>query len=101
MEHKNSGRKDTGRTDKYSDESPAKDFADYRKDYPKKDETARKEAKDITDKKAKPHFIGKKSFEAKKQELISHLQNLQETFSHQDLKSWKAKEKQLREALDE
>jgi hypothetical protein len=42
-----SGRKDTGRTDKYSDETPKKDYQDYRSDYPK-DETARKIYKDIT-----------------------------------------------------
>jgi len=87
---KGSGRKDTGRTDKYSDESPAKDYADYRKDYPLAEETARKQAKDISDGKVKPHFIGKKSIEVKKQELIAHLNNFQETFNSVEFNNWKS-----------
>lgn len=55
------------RTDKYSDETPKKDYQDYRTDYAKSEETARKISKDITDGKLKPQFIGKKSIEVKKQ----------------------------------
>lgn len=41
---KDSGRKNTGRTDKYSDETPRKDYEDFRKDHPK-DEIDRKNPK--------------------------------------------------------
>lgn len=94
-----SGRKDTGRTDKYSDESPAKDYADYRKDYPNDNKEPRKIAKDISDEKIKPRFIGPKTFEIKQQELISHIQNYQETFSNADKKQWLAKYDELKRAV--
>ena len=97
---KDEGRKDTGRTDKYSDESPKKDFADYRKDYPNDNKEPRKEAKDISDRKTKPYFIGPKSIEAKKQELISHIQNRKETDNRQMIKEWKSKLKILEDQLD-
>lgn len=97
----NSGRKDTGRTDKYSDETPEKDFKDYRKDYPNDNKEPRKEAKDITDGKTKPHFIGRKSKEVQKQELISHIQNYQETFNNAETKVWKNRLKELMEKLEE
>jgi len=65
------GRKDTGRTDKYSDETPLKDYQDYRKDYPKEDEgKARKEMA------ANGRIeTQKKTVEMLKQELISKIQN--------------------------
>lgn len=97
--HFNSGRKDTGRTDKYSDETPLKDYQDYRNDYPLKDENAREIARDITLKKRPVQFIGKKSLEVRKQELVSHIQSYQETFSHQAKKAWINKLKELNEAL--
>ncbi len=90
-----SGRKNTGRTDKYSDETPRKDYQDYRKDYPKEDETARKEAKDITDGKTKPHFIGPKSVAVKRQELIAHLNSYQETFNSVEDNEWLSKANDL------
>jgi len=96
---KNEGRKDTGRTDKYSDESPKKDYDDYRKDYPNDNKEPRKTAKDITDGKIKPIHIGGKSIEVKKQELVSHIQNYQETFNNQETKAWKAKLRELLEAI--
>lgn len=65
-----SGRKDTGRTDKYSNESPKKDYQDYKTDYPKAEETARKISKDITDNKLKPQHVGTKSLEVRKQNLF-------------------------------
>ena len=95
-----SGRKDTGRQDKYSDETPKKDYQDYRTDYPKAEETARKIAKDITDGKRKPEHIGVKSREVQKQELISHIQNYRETFNNQEKKAWKIKLSGLMEALE-
>ena len=92
---KDSGRKDTGRTDKYSDETPRKDYQDYRTDYPKAEETARKIAKDITDGKIEPRHIGRKSLEVKKQELISHVQNFRETFTNAEKKAWLLKKDEL------
>ena len=74
------GRKNTGRTDKYSDEDPLTDYKQYRKDYPK--DNARKQAEDISNKKVNPHFIGKKSIEVRRQELISHIQNFPEFFEN-------------------
>ena len=93
-----SGRKDTGRSDKYSDETPAKDYKDYRQDYPNDD--ARRIAKEITDGKRKPEHIGVKSREVQKQELISHIQNYRETFTNQEKKAWKIKLAGLMEALE-
>ena len=94
-EHKNSGRKDTGRTDKYSDETPEKDYADYRKDYPNDNKEPRNISKDISDGRIPPRFIGPKSFEAKRQELISHIQNFKETFSNAEKKIWVSKYSEL------
>ena len=94
-----SGRKDTGRTDKYSDETPLKDYQDYRKDYPA-DDTARKISKDITDGKLKPQHIGRKSIEVRKQELISHVQNYQDSFSNAEKKAWLNKKDELVRSLE-
>ena len=74
--------------DKYNDESPKKDFKDYRADNSGVKE-ARAIAKEITLKLRKPEFIGVKSLEAKKQELISHIQSYQETFNNAERKAWK------------
>lgn len=79
-EYKDTGRKNTGRTDKYSDEDPLKDYQDYRKDFPKDKETARDTAKKISSGDIPPQHIGPKSLEVKKQELISHVQNMPEFF---------------------
>jgi hypothetical protein len=94
-----SGRKNTGRTDKYSDESPKKDYDDYRKDYPNDNKQPRKDAKDITDGKIKPKHLGKKSIEVRKQELTSHIQNFRETFNSAELNVWENKLNQLKSAL--
>ena len=59
----------------------------------------RKEAKDITSGKSKPHFIGPKSKEVKKQELVSHIQNFQETFNSAELNVWENKFNVLKAAL--
>lgn len=98
--HTDTGRKDTGRTDKYSDESPKKDYQDYRSDYPKAEETARKISKDISDGKLKPQHIGKKSMEVRKQELISHVQNFRETFTNAEKKDWLGKKDELVRQLE-
>ena len=98
--HIDSGRKDTGRTDKYSDETPKKDYQDYRTDYPKAEETARKISKDITEGKLKPQHIGKKSMEVRKQELISHIQNFKETFTNAEKKEWLGKKDELVRQLE-
>ncbi len=95
-----SGRKDTGRTDKYSDETPLKDYQDYRKDYPKEEETARKISKEITDGVRKPTHIGSKSLEVRKQEFISHIQNFNESFSNAEKKAWMIKKDELVRALE-
>ena len=100
VEQKDSGRKDTGRVDKYSDETPRKDYQDYRSDYPKAEETARKISKDITDGKLKPQHIGRKSIEVRKQELVSHIQNFKETFTNQEKKAWMNKKDELVRALE-
>ena len=100
VEQKDSGRKYTGRTDKYSDETPRKDYQDYRSDYPKEQETARKISKDITDGVIKPQHIGNKSIEVRKQELISHVQNFKETFSNQEKKAWIYKKDELVRSLE-
>jgi hypothetical protein len=92
-------RKDTGRTDKYSDETPRKDYQDYRSDYPK-DETARKISKDITEGKLKPQHIGVKSLEVRKQELVSHIQNFKETFTNAEKKAWMYKKDELVRKLE-
>ncbi len=97
---KDSGRKDTGRTDKYSDETPKKDYQDYRKDYPKEEETARSISKEISDGKRKPQHIGKKSTEVKKQELISHIQNFKETFTNAEKKAWLNRKDELVRELE-
>ena len=98
--HIDSGRKDTGRTDKYSDETPKKDYQDYRSDYPKAEETARKISKDISEGKLKPQHIGKKSMEVRKQELISHVQNFRETFTNAEKKDWLGKKDELVRQLE-
>lgn len=95
-----SGRKDTGRTDKYSDETPLKDYQDYRRDYPKDSETARVIAKEISERLRKPQHIGGKSLEVKKQELVSHIQSFQETFTHQEKKAWMNRKDELVRALE-
>lgn len=95
---KSSGRKDTGRTDKYSDENPKKDYQDFRADNPG-ERKERKEAEEITLKIRSPQPLGKKSVELKKQELVSHIQNYQETFNNQMNKAWKTKLRELLEAL--
>ena len=59
----------------------------------------RREAHDITIGKVKPHFIGKKTIEVKQQELISHIQNYQETFNSAELNVWENKLNHLRSAL--
>ena len=101
-----STQKDSGRSlkghsgDKYSDETPKKDYQDYRSDYPKSEETARKISKDISDGVLKPQHIGKKSIEVKKQELISHIQNFRETFTNAEKKAWLGKKDELVRELE-
>ena len=48
----------------------------------------------------KPQFIGPKSFEVKKQELISHIQNYQENFTNAEKKAWFGKKEELVRALE-
>ncbi len=59
----------------------------------------RKTAKDITSGKIKPTHLGIKTIEVKKQELVSHIQNYQETFNNQENKAWKSRLRELMEAL--
>ena len=61
--HQNSGNRDTGRTDKFSDENPRKDYDDYRKQYLKSN--PRQQAKQNN------KFLGKDSFESLKTALTS------------------------------
>ena len=64
-------RRDTGRTDEFSDETPQKDYDDYRKKHPKENETARDEAKAISDGKTETHHVGLYNNETLTQELVS------------------------------
>lgn len=95
--YKDEASSEKGHKDKYSDETPKKDYADYKSDYPKDD--ARKISKEISMKIRAPEYIGIKSVEVKKQELISHVQNFQETFNNAERKAWKIKLKELSEAV--
>ena len=95
--HFNTGRKDTGRTDKYSDETPLKDYQDYRNDNPVYD--SRKQSSDISRGLVPPHHIGYKSLQVKKQELTAHIQIYQETFNKYEKKEWLSKLNELKDAL--
>lgn len=61
----------------------------------------RDEAKRISTGDDKPHHIGPKSFQVKQQELISHVQNYQETFGYAELKAWNKKLQELVRAINE
>ena len=95
--HFGTGRKDTGRTDKYSDETPLKDYQDYRNDNPIDD--SRKQSSDISKGLVPPHHIGGKTVQVKKQELIAHIQIYQETFSKHERKEWLNKLGELKDAF--
>lgn len=88
-EYLGSGRKDTGRTDEFSDESPRKDYEDYRKKYSK--DTAREDMKE--DKKIDKQI---KSKELCWQELQAHKEAFQETFSSEESNKYYKKLKELR-----
>ena len=70
-ENYRTSRRDTGRTDEFSDETPQKDYDDYRKKYPKDDETARDEAKAISDEKTVTHHTGLYNNKTITEELLS------------------------------
>ena len=65
-----------------------------------KESTPREISKAITAGKIPPQHIGKKSFEVKKQELISHIQNYQENFTNAEKKAWFSKKEDLVRALE-
>ena len=65
-----------------------------------KESTPREISKAITAGKIPPHHIGPKSFEVKKQELISHVQNYQEIFTNAEKKAWFGKKEELVRALE-
>lgn len=91
-EPKSTARKDTGRTDKYSDETPKKDFADFRVDSPKAvEEASRPESRHISQGIEARHFIGIPGLKAASQYLTTVGQNFRETFAPADLAKWKAK----------
>ena len=73
--------------------SPAEAYKDYKAENP--DNHAREISKEISLKIRKPEFIGTKSIEVKKQELISHIQSFQETFNNAERKAWKIKLREL------
>ena len=62
--------------------------------------TPREISKAITAGEIPPQHIGKKSFEVKKQELISHIQNYQENFTNAEKKAWFGKKEDLVRALE-
>lgn len=88
-EFEGSGRKNTGRKDKFSDENPLKDYHDYRKEYKK--DTAREDMK-----KDGKIDVQKRSAEVILQEIISHKQNEKETFSPEEHNEFYTKLKKLR-----
>ena len=63
-------------------------------------ETPRTIAKEISQGIRKPQHIGKKTVEVKKQELISHIQNFQETFTNAEKKSWLNRKDELVRELE-
>ena len=63
-------------------------------------DTPREISKAITAGKIPPQHIGPKSFEVKKQELISHIQNYQENFTNAEKKAWFGKKEDLVRALE-
>lgn len=79
-----SRRKNTGRTDKYSDDTPLKDFQDYQRD--DKSKTARIDMK-------KDGKIDKqvKSIDYVKQEIKSCVENYIETFNSAQFNEWQNK----------
>lgn len=95
-EHKGTGRKDTGRTDEFSDESPAKDYADY---IAKHGDGSKKNARANAsfDDPAKHH--GEKSVKVKTRELQGHIEQFEETFNQFELNEWDNKLQILTEAL--
>lgn len=96
-----SGRSLKGHSgDKYSNESPKKDYQDFRQDFTKsQEETARKISRDITEGKLKPTRLGK-SIEVRKQELISHIQNFNDSFSNAEKKAWMNRKDELVRSLE-
>lgn len=64
-----------------------------------KELTPREQSERITKGIDKPHFIGPKSKEVRKQELVSHVQNYRETFTQEQQKRWREKLEELTNAL--
>lgn len=86
-------RRDTGRRDEFSDESPLKDYKDYRKKHPRiKQARTSKQNKDFS-------YKGKRTKSIIQQELISHIQNFQETYNAVELNMWDNKYYTLSEEL--
>lgn len=85
-EYQGTGRKNTGRTDKYSDETPKKDYQDYRQDYSgeRKD---RKKSKEISDGFSPRQFLGIPGLQAAAQYLKSAAEN----FNPNDVKGSKVR----------
>lgn len=79
--NENTKRKDTGRTDKYSDESPRKDWEDYRKDHEKDDYRNDMKKDGKVD-------VQKRTILIVKQELTAHIENYIETFNSAELNMW-------------
>ncbi|UVF62302.1 hypothetical protein [Nitrososphaeria virus YSH_462411] len=82
--NENTKRRDTGRTDKYSDQTPRKDWEEYRKDNPK--DEYRKDMKEDGDIDKQ-----KKSIEFIKQEITATIQEYMETFNSAELNEWENK----------
>jgi hypothetical protein len=100
--HQGTGRKDTGRTDRYSDEDPKKDYQDYREDYPASNK-AREIAKEISDGKRPPQFIDAERgarFAKAQEELIAHIKARPARFANSVLENlWYNKLYELMEKL--
>lgn len=85
------GRKDTGRTDKYSDESPEKDFSDFRQDSPAAvEKQARIDSRAITNG-APKRFLGIPGLKAATQYLHTTSENFRETFTPKEKEAWSRK----------
>lgn len=87
-EHQGTGRKDTGRTDEFSDETPKKDFSDFREKHPQSEDVIpRQQSRDGSDK-TKRRLVGRVTLLVATQYLTSVTQNFRENFGPQDQARW-------------
>lgn len=89
---KDSGRKNTGRTDEFSDETPKKDFKDFRNKHPQSEDVIpRKTAREISQQKTANQFLGVPGIAAALQYINAKTISFRETWNPDspELKEWK------------